>query len=302
MAENKKKHSGAYKNPTYPLAPGSTMKKPAEFKWRELASAEQGGTNESEYGASPFILSNFAGKPTKKETAKQRAARMKRAPPEAPAPQPAPPQPPKPKKRVSTMNDRGETPRDVRTFEKEEEEEIAPASSAKAETIADKIRRLGSEPYLTHKTGTIWEITDDEQKNGFGEFDIGCDPKKFKLDPISGYYSIPIVDGAVLRNDPVNPEVEREEEKLLLYFDITPAGKPLGAVASEGRAFSWGIEDNPPGGFTSEGAKELFSPETFMDDVWIPYQTERDRIDEQYSGLPKLSVGVGDTIWSSWTS
>lgn len=71
MAENKKKHSGQYKNPTYPLAPGSTMNKPIEFDWKKLANKNQGGEkdvgskthwgNKGEYGASPFILHHFSG-------------------------------------------------------------------------------------------------------------------------------------------------------------------------------------------------------------------------------------------------
>jgi hypothetical protein len=71
MAENKKKHSGQYKNPTFPLAPGSTMNKPIEFDWKKLANKNQGGEKEvgskttwgtkGEYGASPFILHHFSG-------------------------------------------------------------------------------------------------------------------------------------------------------------------------------------------------------------------------------------------------
>jgi hypothetical protein len=71
MAENKLKHSGQYKNPTYPLAPGSTMNKPIEFDWKKLANKSQGGEKEvgskthwgtkGEYGASPFILHHFSG-------------------------------------------------------------------------------------------------------------------------------------------------------------------------------------------------------------------------------------------------
>ena len=71
MAENKLKHSGQYKNPTFPLAPGSTMNKPIEFDWKKLANKNQGGEKEvgskthwgvkGEYGASPFILHHFSG-------------------------------------------------------------------------------------------------------------------------------------------------------------------------------------------------------------------------------------------------
>lgn len=73
MAENKLKHSGQYKNPTYPLAPESTMNKPIEFDWRKLANKNQGGVpvagtktywgTKGDYGASPFILQHFSGSP-----------------------------------------------------------------------------------------------------------------------------------------------------------------------------------------------------------------------------------------------
>jgi len=96
MAENKLKHSGQYKNPTYPLAPGSTMNKPIEFDWKKVANKSQGGIPEAgtkthwgtkgDYGASPFILQHFSGdpKPFKKgerkdypkETDIQRKARL----------------------------------------------------------------------------------------------------------------------------------------------------------------------------------------------------------------------------------
>ena len=90
MAENKKKHTGAYKNPTFPLAPGSTMNKPIEFDWRKLANKSQGGEGEATakttwgkkgaYGASPFILHHFSKSPTttkpdKGEDEGQRVAR-----------------------------------------------------------------------------------------------------------------------------------------------------------------------------------------------------------------------------------
>ena len=92
MAENKKKHTGLYKNPTFPLAPGSTMNKPIEFDWRKLANKSQGGEGEASakttwgkkgaYGASPFILHHFsktptATKPDKGESEAQRAVRKK---------------------------------------------------------------------------------------------------------------------------------------------------------------------------------------------------------------------------------
>ena len=96
MAENKLKHTGQYKNPTFPLAPGSKMNKPIEFDWRKLANKNQGGEktvgskthwgNKGEYGASPFILHHFSSSPKKyekgkaegypKETDVQRKARL----------------------------------------------------------------------------------------------------------------------------------------------------------------------------------------------------------------------------------
>lgn len=91
MAENKLKHSGKYRKPTFPLAPGSKMNKPIEFDWRKLADKSQGGLqepgqkvhwgNKGEYGASPFILHHFKGAPTDtrpdiKESESQRKARL----------------------------------------------------------------------------------------------------------------------------------------------------------------------------------------------------------------------------------
>jgi hypothetical protein len=96
MAENKAKHSGQYKNPTFPLAPGSKMNKPIEFDWRKLANSSQGGLwnpgkkvhwgEKGQYGASPFVLHHFSGeskpfakgnrKDYPKETDVQRNARM----------------------------------------------------------------------------------------------------------------------------------------------------------------------------------------------------------------------------------
>jgi len=91
MAENKLKHSGKYRKPTFPLAPGSKMNKPIEFDWRKLADKSQGGLqkpgekvhwgSKGEYGASPFILHHFKGAPTDtrpdiKETDAQRKARL----------------------------------------------------------------------------------------------------------------------------------------------------------------------------------------------------------------------------------
>jgi hypothetical protein len=63
MAENALKHKGQYRNPSKPLASGSTMNKPVAFKYSRLANAGQGGTNEDDYGASPFIQKHFSGKP-----------------------------------------------------------------------------------------------------------------------------------------------------------------------------------------------------------------------------------------------
>lgn len=58
MAENKKKHQGQYKNPSNNDY-GSTMKKFAEFDYKKLANEGQKGRNQSNYGASPFILKHF---------------------------------------------------------------------------------------------------------------------------------------------------------------------------------------------------------------------------------------------------
>jgi hypothetical protein len=58
MAENKKKHNGQYKNPSdndY----GSTMNKFRAFDYDRLANADQNGNNQSDYGASPFIVKHF---------------------------------------------------------------------------------------------------------------------------------------------------------------------------------------------------------------------------------------------------
>ena len=61
MAENAVKHSGQYKKPTSPLAPGSTMNKPVAFDYEKLATPEQKGkkTSGNAYGASPFIQKHF---------------------------------------------------------------------------------------------------------------------------------------------------------------------------------------------------------------------------------------------------
>jgi len=96
MAENKAKHDGTYKNPTWPLKKGSTMNKPIEFDWKKVANKDQGGLGEvgnkttwgtkRAYGASPFILHHFSGEPKPwskgnkqaypKETDNQRQARI----------------------------------------------------------------------------------------------------------------------------------------------------------------------------------------------------------------------------------
>lgn len=87
MAENSLKHKGQYKNPTYPLAEGSTMNAPAKFDYKRVANASQSGSNQSEYGASPFIQKHFGhvravpfvrkrvAEPTIKETPTQKEAR-----------------------------------------------------------------------------------------------------------------------------------------------------------------------------------------------------------------------------------
>lgn len=59
MWENKHKHKGAYKKPTFPLAKDSKMNAQAEFKFKMLANEEQDGENEADYGASPFIRRHF---------------------------------------------------------------------------------------------------------------------------------------------------------------------------------------------------------------------------------------------------
>jgi len=61
MAENALKHSGQYRKPTDPLAPGSTMNKPVAFDYKKLATPEQKGTKRTgnPYGASPFIQRHF---------------------------------------------------------------------------------------------------------------------------------------------------------------------------------------------------------------------------------------------------
>jgi hypothetical protein len=63
MAEAKLKHKGQYRNPTSPLDPSSTMKAPVAFDYKKMANEDQGGENESPYGASPFITTHF-GKPS----------------------------------------------------------------------------------------------------------------------------------------------------------------------------------------------------------------------------------------------
>lgn len=63
MWENKDKHKGTYKKPTWGLAANSKMNKPAEFKIKKLMTPAQGGENEegNSYGASPFIRHHFMG-------------------------------------------------------------------------------------------------------------------------------------------------------------------------------------------------------------------------------------------------
>jgi hypothetical protein len=58
MAENKKKHQGQYKNPSDNNY-GSTMNSFRSFDYRKLANRDQNGRNQSDYGASPFIIKHF---------------------------------------------------------------------------------------------------------------------------------------------------------------------------------------------------------------------------------------------------
>lgn len=59
MAENRVKHQGQYKKPTWPLHKDSTMNEPAEFDYTRIANEDQRGENPNEYGASPFIQKHF---------------------------------------------------------------------------------------------------------------------------------------------------------------------------------------------------------------------------------------------------
>jgi len=59
MAENALKHQGQYKNPTWELHPRSTMSAKAKFDYKKLANPDQSGSNDVEYGASPFIQKHF---------------------------------------------------------------------------------------------------------------------------------------------------------------------------------------------------------------------------------------------------
>lgn len=61
MWENKHKHKGDYKKPTWELAKDSKMKRADKFEWKKLASKDQGGLNKKEYGSSPFITTHFKG-------------------------------------------------------------------------------------------------------------------------------------------------------------------------------------------------------------------------------------------------
>ena len=87
MWENSHKHKGAYGNPTWELAPDSTMNKATKFEYKKLASP-----NGERYGASPFITRHFAttrqpkGKagPETEAQKKARAKFSKRAPPKEP--------------------------------------------------------------------------------------------------------------------------------------------------------------------------------------------------------------------------
>lgn len=75
MAENKKKHSGQYRNPSDPLHPQSTMRAPVPFDYKKLANSDQKGTNSSAYGASPFIINHFSGEPKRWTSRKERLER-----------------------------------------------------------------------------------------------------------------------------------------------------------------------------------------------------------------------------------
>lgn len=92
MAENKLKHKGQYRNPSGPNDYNSKMKKWVPFNYKKLASKSQGGLNESDYGASPFIIKHFGspehipyvprsqrlleGNPIEGETDEQKSARL----------------------------------------------------------------------------------------------------------------------------------------------------------------------------------------------------------------------------------
>jgi hypothetical protein len=94
MAENKLKHKGQYRNPSAPNDYNSKMKKWVPFNYKKLASKSQGGLNESEYGASPFITKHFGspehipyvprsqrlleGTPIEGETDEQKSSRLKK--------------------------------------------------------------------------------------------------------------------------------------------------------------------------------------------------------------------------------
>lgn len=106
MAENKKKRTEEgedypYGRPVWRLATDSTMNKPMKFKFSKIANQSQNGTNETQYGASPFIIKHFGNvraeqeededednappppHPSKrpwKETAEQKEARKKKYP------------------------------------------------------------------------------------------------------------------------------------------------------------------------------------------------------------------------------
>ncbi len=286
MAENKKKHEGEYKNPTYPLAPGSKMKAPAKFDWKALASKEQGGINESAYGASPFILSNFAGKPKMKETAKQRAARLAVRPrssvqdvineiDEVLAE-------PKPKKPVAPPPPPPKAPE-------------APKPKPKS-LIAQMYDTFGSDPYLTHKKGSIWTVSNLDGSEAIGEFDIGLNPKDCRYDEVREYWYIPLEEGGVI--DAKTSETIITADKLYLYFDQTPDGRGTGA--SEG-VWAWSWSSNPPGGFTLEpDDNNLFADEEFMDKVWIPYQTRRGDLPEEYESPFTKAVGVEGKLWVAY--
>jgi hypothetical protein len=75
MWEAKHKHDGKYQPPTDPLAKDSTMNAPVPFRYSKLANKDQGGVNDDDYGASPFIIKHFGPATEKALSAALNAAR-----------------------------------------------------------------------------------------------------------------------------------------------------------------------------------------------------------------------------------